>query len=79
VPAIRQIAAVLQSIGRSQEAAQWLLGAAGIDPNDAEVRYALAVCYVALGRRAEANAEYGALCKLDTALATKLYYLLGGR
>ena len=29
--------------------------------------------------RAEATVEYGVLCKLDGPLATKLYYLLGGR
>ena len=44
-----------------------------------QVRYALAACYLALGRRAEANQEYSVLCTLDPALARKLYYLLGGR
>lgn len=76
---IRAIAGVMQSVGRSAEAVQWLQGASGIDPRDPEVRYALAVCYLAQNRRAEANVEYGVLCKLDAALATKLYYLLGGR
>lgn len=69
----------MQALGRSAEALQWLQGAVGIDPRDAEVRFALASCYLALGRRAEANTEYGVLCTLDAAIATKLYYLLGGR
>jgi Flp pilus assembly protein TadD len=69
----------VQALGRSAEAIQWLQGASAIDPRDPEVRYALAACYLSQGRRAEATVEYGILCKLDGPLATKLYYLLGGR
>ena len=69
----------MQTLGRNAEAIQWLQGACSVDPRDAEARYALAACYLAQGRRAEATVEYGVLCKLDGPLATKLYYLLGGR
>ena len=33
----------------------------------------------AVSFRAEATVAYGVLCKLDAALATNLYYPLGGR
>ena len=54
-------------------------GACTIAPRDAEVHFALATCYLAMGRWAEANAEYGVLCQLDTQFATKLYHMMGGR
>ncbi len=79
VATIRSIAAVMQALGRVQEAIQWLEGARGMAPRDAEVRFALASCYLAQGRRAEANTEYGALYSLDTQLATKLYYMMSGQ
>jgi len=37
------------------------------------------MCYLNLQRRNEAMAEYEILRQLDAALATQLYYALGGR
>ncbi|HEX4403585.1 MAG TPA: bacterial transcriptional activator domain-containing protein, partial [Polyangia bacterium] len=79
VPVLRAIGVMMHAKGSSAEAIQWLQGAAAIDPSDAETRYQLAACYAAQGRRNEAMVEYGVVCNLDGALATKLYYLLGGR
>jgi tetratricopeptide (TPR) repeat protein len=79
IDVLLRVAGLLHGLGRSGEAARWLQGATAIEPRNAKVRYALATCYLAGGQRKEAMAEYEILGQLDTALATQLYYALGGR
>ncbi|MEJ7728257.1 MAG: tetratricopeptide repeat protein [Polyangiaceae bacterium] len=76
VRTIRRVAGTMHTLGRTAEAVVWLQGACRIDARDPGIRWALGMCYVALGKREEARGEYEMLQRLDPNLAQKLYEAL---